>query len=151
VIKAARAFALLTLMTGMALGHMSSAYGETYYRWVDDRGHPVHSDRPPPTGTEYEVVSTDSSLIREVVSEEGAVPPKIEPSASNEFIPVETGAPMIEKNPAYCERAKQNLWTLDNAARIRLPNEQGEMVYIDEEEKEAQRQKALKTIELNCE
>lgn len=151
MIKVAKAFTLLALAAGAALGQMSSAYGETYYRWVDDRGHPVHSDRPPPSGTEYEVVSTDSTLIREVVAEEGAVPLKIEPSASNEFNPVEARAPMIEKNPAYCERAKENLWALDNFARIRLPNEQGEMVYIDEKQKEAQRQKALKTIELNCE
>ena len=151
MIRVAKAFALLPLAASVALGLMSSAYGETYYRWVDDRGHPVHSDRPPPSGTEYEVVSTDSTLIREVVAEEGAVPLKIEPSASNEFNPVKTRAPIIEKNPAYCERAKENLWALDNFARIRLPNEQGEMVYIDEKEKEAQRQQALKTIELNCE
>jgi hypothetical protein len=149
--KAGKALAVLLTTAAITLGHISTALGETFYRWEDDRGRPVHSDRPPPKGVDYEVVSTDTSLIRPVEAEAGAVPKKVTPTPSNDFEPVETREAMIEKNPEYCERAKQNLETLDGPARIRLRNDQGEYRYIDEKEKEVQREEARNVITAHCE
>jgi hypothetical protein len=150
VILKGRIFAPLLAAAILISGYLPTAYAETYYRWKDDRGNPVHSDRPPPKGTAYEVVSTQSSLVRPVEPEKGAVPKKVQPTVSNDFEPVETKKAMIEKNPEYCSRAKQNLATLDSSARIRLRNDQGEYRYIDEEEKANQRQQALDTITVHC-
>ena len=147
---ASKTFVLLVTTAFIAFGYISTAAGETYYRWNDDRGNPVHSDRPPPKGTEYEVVSTDTSLIRQVEADSGAVPKKLTPTPSNDFEPVETKEVMIEQNPEYCARARANLKTLETSARIRLRNEQGEYRYIDEEEKAIQRQQALDAIAAHC-
>jgi hypothetical protein len=125
--------------------------GETLYRWLDDRGNPVNSDRPPPKGVEYEVISTSSSMVRKVDSDEGAVPLEVKSTASNDFEVVDTSTPRIEKNPEFCQRAQDNLTQLDTHARIRLRNEEGEIRYLDEEEKAAERQKALDAIEAFCE
>ena len=54
-------------------GSLANA-GQVVYRWKDDRGNPVNSDRPPPKGVDYEVISTQSSMVRPVDSKEGAVP-----------------------------------------------------------------------------
>lgn len=124
---------------------------EVYYRWINERGFPMLSDRPPPKGIDYEVVSTGSSFKRPVDAEEGAVPREVEPSPGNEFETVQKEKPKIEKNPEFCARAQENLATLNTAARIRMRNEAGEMAYIDEEEKERQRKRARDTIELHCE
>jgi hypothetical protein len=148
--KAGKAFAVLLTTAAITLGTISIAFGETFYRWEDDRGHPVHSDRPPPKGVNYEVVSTETSLIRPVEAEKGAVPKKVTPTPSNDFEPVETREAMIEKNPEYCKRAQENLYMLNKVARIRLRNDQGEYRYIDEEEKEIQRQNAIDTIAMHC-
>ena len=119
---------------------------------MDERGNPVHSDRPPPKGTDYEVVSTGSSLIRQVDAEEGAVPAETEPRVGNEFERVDKEqAQVVEKNPEYCRRARENLATLTTTARIRVRNDQGEYRYIDEEEKEIQRQRARDSIAVHCE
>jgi hypothetical protein len=136
---------VLTLM-----GSYASA-GQTLYRWTDERGNPVTSDRPPPTGVEYEVISTDSSMVRQVDSEEGAVPLKVKPTPSNNFEQVNTKNPTIEKNPEYCARAQDNLLQLDTHARIRLRNDQGEVRFLNVEEKITEREKALASIETYCE
>ena len=136
---------VLTLM-----GSYASA-GQTLYRWTDERGNPVNSDRPPPTGVEYEVISTDSSMVRQVDSDEGAVPLKVKPTPSNDFEPVNTEKPASLKNPEYCAIAQENLKQLNTHARIRLRNDQGEIRYLNEEEKAVEREKALDAIEAFCE
>ncbi len=143
------AIALVSSMLGF--GSSFSEAAKVYYRWIDDRGDPVHSDRPPPKGIDYEVISTQSSLVRPVDASEGAVPAEVEPSVSNEFEPEERTQPAIKKNPEYCQRARDNLETLDTRARIRVRNEKGEFTYIDEQEKERRREEAREAIDIYCE
>jgi hypothetical protein len=151
VIRAGKTFTVLVATAALTLGYIATASAETFYRWTDDRGNPVHSDRPPPKGIDYEVVSTDTSLIRPVEAESGAVPKKIQPTPSNDFEPVETKEVMIEKNPEYCARGKENLKVIDETPRIRMRNEQGEMEIISPETRAIQRQQALDTIANHCE
>ncbi len=137
----------------LGLAALNAHAGQTHYRWLDDRGNPVHSDRPPPEGIDYEVVSTESSLIRQVDAEEGAVPPEVDPKPGNEFKQVNKSAEMqaTPKNPEYCKRAQENLNTLNTSARIRLRDDNGEFRFLSEEEKAEQRAKAEEIIELYCE
>ena len=123
---------------------------DVYYRWIDERGQPVHSDRPPAQGIKYEVVSSGSSLKRVVDADEGAVPAEVEPTVSNRFEAVED-AKAIEKNPEYCTRARDNLAQLDSNGRIRLRDDQGDLYYLDEQQIAAERQKALDAIDVYCE
>lgn len=151
MIRAGNTFIPVLATMAITLGYISAASGETYYRWTDDRGSPVHSDRPPPKGVAYEVVSTDSRLVRPVEPDKGAVPKKVTPTVSNDFQPMDTRQVLVEKNPEYCQRAKENLNALNTSARIRLRNEEGEYIYIDEEQKAIEKQKALDAIAVNCE
>ena len=128
----------------------TSAGENVHYRWLDDRGNPVHSDRPPPQGTPYEVVSTQSSLIRKVDAGVGAVPATTEPTPGNTFEQVETKPQGVKKNPEQCQRARQNLETLDTKVNIQIRNDQGELRSLSEEEKEAQRKQAIDTIAVHC-
>ena len=129
----------------------SADASSTYYRWQDDRGNPVHSDRPPPMGTPYEVITTGSSLVRQVDADEGAVPATTEPTVSNDFQPVNTNKSQLKKNPEQCQRAQENLQTLNTKVRIQVRNDQGELRPISEEEKEIQRQQAMDVIAVHCE
>jgi hypothetical protein len=146
-----RTFALLLAVAVPTLcGSLANA-GQVVYRWMDSQGNPVNSDRPPPVGTEYEVISTNSSMVRAVDADEGAVPLKVKPSPDNQFEPVDTATPKIERNPEYCQRAQENLAALDSKVRIQMRNEQGEVHFLTEEERNVQRQKALDTIKVHCE
>ena len=134
---------------------MPTQAADTYYRWKDERGKLVVSDRPPPDpNTEYEVVSQRSTLVRRVQPGEGAVPPEVTPRPGNEFEQVDTRVEIeaVKKNPESCARAKANLETLNTTARIRIRDkETGELRFISEEEKDVQRQKARDTIRVHCE
>jgi hypothetical protein len=139
------------ILVALLLPLSGASAGETLYRWLDNRGNPVNSDRPPPKGVEYEVISTSSSMVRKVDSDEGAVPLEVKSTASNDFEEVNTSTPRIEKNPEFCARARDNLTQIDSSARIRLRNDQGEARYLSEEEKLAEREKAVSAIEVYCE
>jgi len=144
-----RALVLVTAL--LTLSSFYASADRVVYRWKDDAGNQVNSDRPPPQGVDYEVVSTSSSFVREVDAEEGVVPLEVAPTADTETKPVATSTPQIEKNPEHCKTARDNLQTLDSHARIRLRDEQGEYRYIDEDEKQQQRKLALDAIKAFCE
>ena len=147
-ISLARAITLA--LAAMILSGPIAQAGQAVYRWTDDRGNPVNSDRPPPKGVDYEVISTNSSMVRPVDAEEGAVPLQVKPSPSNEFDPVDASPPKIEKNPEYCQRARENLETLNMNVRIQMRDENGEVYFLSEEDRAIQRKKAQDSIEVNC-
>lgn len=135
----------------LLFGTSAAVSAETLYRWIDDKGNQVNSDRPPPTGIEYEVISTSSSMVRKVDSEEGAVPKTVNSSPGNQFESEQTEQRVIEKNPEYCARARDNLAQLDTRARIRMRDDNGEVRYLNEDERALERDKALAAIEAYCE
>ena len=139
---------LLVLMTsGANLGMADN----NHYRWIDDRGNPVYSDRAPPKGVDYEVVSAGSGLKRLVDAEEGAVPPEVEPRVGNEFEQVDTvAAKRSKKNPELCERAGKNLEALTSSEQVKVRNDQGEVRLLTPEEMEVQRQTAKAQISVYC-
>ena len=143
-----RVFAVATALFVLLASYATA--GETVYRWNNERGNPVISDRPPPAGIAYEVISTGSSLVRKVDANEGAVPLDVKPTPSNDFERVDTAAPKIEKNALYCERARDNLKQIETHARIRMRNDQGEVYYLSEKEKVAEKEKTLAAIETYC-
>ena len=147
---------LAVLLTAVLLLPTPSSASDTYYRWKDEQGKLVVSDRPPTDeGVEYEVVSPRSTLVRRVSPGEGAVPAEVNPRPGNEFEQVDTRREQLEvipKNPESCARARANMETLNTSARIRIRDMQtGELRFISEEEKETQRQKARDIIRVHCE
>ncbi|MFT5709754.1 MAG: hypothetical protein ACI8QT_000441 [Halioglobus sp.] len=140
------------LVATAALTCISVQANETHYRWLDRYGNPVHSDRPPPKGTDYQVITSGTSLVRKVDSTEGAVPAETSPSVDNKFNPVETANPKtLAKNTEFCKRAKENLAALNSKARIRMKNDQGETYILTEEDKEEKRAEARSVIGSACE
>lgn len=130
----------------------SSVADNNHYRWLDNRGEPVYSDRPPPQGIDYEVISAGSSLKRIVSAEEGAVPPETEPRMGNDFDQVDTAvAKRSKKNPELCQRAKTNLEALTTSAQVKVRNNQGEVRLLSPEEMAIEQQTAKAQISVYCE
>ncbi len=123
--------------------------GSTHYKWVNERGEPVYSDRPPPKGVDYEVVSTQSSFKRIVSGDEGAVPLETDPRVGNEFEQVNTRQ-KSKKNPELCQRAKTNLDALTTSDQVKVRNAQGEVRMLSPEEMEIERQTARAQIDVYC-
>lgn len=154
----ATAIGIISMAATIALP--AAAESSTYYRWKDERGNLVISDRPPENPRiAYETVQPGVSLRRWPTPAPTA-PPEPGKSGSepgktgSETEPVAQEAPVPSKppqaDPELCARARANLETLGSAARIRMRDEDGEMRFLDDEEREAQRQEALKAIEAHC-
>lgn len=128
----------------------ATSAGETYYRWTDERGNRLHSDRPPPAGVDYEVVSTDSNEVRRVDGDQGAVPLEVNPRVGNEFDTYPKEPRDFKKSPETCQRAKENMASLNSGEVIRMRNDQGELRELSAEEIAYQKQRAEQVMRAHC-
>ena len=125
------------------------------YRWLDERGNLVISDRPPEDGSiEYEAVRMGASTMQRAFRRSPDPEPETAAEAP-EKAPPNAGGPMTriespEKDPELCRQARDNLEALDTFVRIRTQDEHGEYYYLTEEDKEFQREQARETIRIHC-
>jgi len=140
------------LVLGCCLTSPAVLAEDGYYKWIDERGNPKLSDRPPPAGVEYEYVSTDTGMKRRVsaTSNNSSSPAPAMPAPEKMPTTVAEQQTKIKKNPAYCDQAKANLDTLNSAARVRIRDPEGDIRYLSEEEKDIQRRKANDMISVHC-
>ncbi len=143
----------LILCTGL-FSLSGQAAEEGYYKWRDAKGRPQHSDRPPPSGVEYEFISTSTGMTRRVAADESngreygsSAPAMPQPTEEESNAAAQQAA--IEKDPAVCDQAKANLDTLNSTARVRIRDDQG-IRYLTDEEKDIQRQRASDLIAIHC-
>ena len=148
-----RSLAAISIVVTVAFTAMitSARDGTTHYRWLDNRGNPVHSDRPPPKGIDYEVVETGSSIVRQVKGNTGAVPPETTPRVGNRFETVDKNGTGFTKSTSQCQRAKENLAALNGGAEIKVRNSQGELRTLSSQEVTEEAEKANNAIRLHCE
>jgi Domain of unknown function (DUF4124) len=153
VIRGTTGWLAALLVAGLTLPALQANANNEYYRWKDGQGNPVHSDRPPPQGTPYEVISTESKNVRKVARDEdrgASNKSKLEDearTAANEH----REQPSVDKNPTYCEQAKQNLQTLETAPRIRILGNDGEYRFLSDDERDQQKKTAQANISVYCE
>ena len=144
---AAVAFSLIAF-SGFSLGS-----GDTYYRWLDASGTPVSSDRPPPAGVEYDVITTNTNQRLSSRTAEPAAPGvatgDAERSSEQQSASAAPAGP--EKDPEACATARKNLETLNSHARIRVPDGNGNYRFLNEEEKAQQLAHSQSAIAHYCE
>lgn len=129
------------------------------YRWVDDNGNPVLSDRPPETGIPYTEVGIDTGFRRypKPVANETGDPAGQAPtsSASSSLLASSTdgqsnGMEVVEPQPALCEQAKDNIFKLETFPRMRVRDDDGEVRFMSDEERATQLATAYKVRDANC-
>jgi hypothetical protein len=139
---------LVAAMTGSGM----LAAETDHYRWLNERGQPVYSDRPPPKGVNYEVISSSSNLKRVVSADEGAVPLETKSSVGNQFDSVSNSKERPStKNTELCTRATMNLIALESEGTINVRNDQGEVKALSPQEREIARQTAKAQKGIYCE
>lgn len=137
------------MMLALAAGSLQSLAETAYYRWVDDRGNMILSDRPPTNGANYEVVSTGAGFDPTMPTgdEDEAV-------ATADPQPGQTSkAPQAisQKNPELCAVARNNLDALTSTDRVVMRDEQGQVKVLAPEEIKANIQTTRGQINAYCE
>ena len=128
----------------------------TTYRWVDDNGNPVLSDRPPPTGTPYTEIEIKTGLKRYAESTTAAPEP---PSVTTELTTQQsTALAVADVNESVlpsasqdeCEALDIDIERLTNYPRIIVRDEVGEEHLLSPEERATRLEEALAFAETFC-
>lgn len=145
------AWALACVLASLSAGTLAD---QTYYRWTDDRGNLVMSDRPPDRADiEYETIAAQGSSLRRPRKSPAPAPAAAGTSSDASSAPQPATAPKVaavERDPELCEQARKNLEVLTMKPRIRIYNEQGELEYLTPGQIEEEKRKTRLTIEEHC-
>ena len=141
---------LLLLLQGQPAGASST------YRWVDDNGNPVLSDRPPPTGTPYTEIEIKTGLKRYAKSTTAATEP---PSVTTELRAQQsTALAVADVNESVlpsasqdeCEALDIDIERLTNYPRIIVRDDVGEEHLLGPEERVTRLEEALALSDKLC-
>ncbi len=121
----------------------ASQAAEKIYRWVDDEG-VTHFTAHPPKNRESELVRVQTGRSDPVKKEDST--PESQSANTNQGDP----ATQQGRDDAYrCSIAQENLRVLQTSARVQV-QENGEIRYLNEEEKRERTEQAQQIINESC-
>lgn len=132
-------------MAFLSLAATVTHAADKLYRWTDERGQIVISDRPPEAGTPHETLSVKSG--RSLSTPATAAP--AEDTTATGTAPT-SQADDITANPETCRIARENLNALETAGRIKKIGDDGEPYFLTDEEKEIEKDRARSLIRVHC-
>lgn len=122
----------------VALSHTASA--AKVYTWTDANG-VIHYGEHPPIGVTAKKINARTGhsepvpAQEETANEDATAAPKTQPSY---------------KDPERCEIARTNLDAMNSNARVKIPDENGNLRYLTEEERQDKLAETRKAIEDSC-
>ena len=148
----------ITLLVTFGLTPGLVATAGDMYRWSDNNGNPVISDRPPPPGVPYTLIDADrygakANAVSSVANSDKVGAKNSEPmdtDAMNEVGVTSNTTPKVEKRPELCAQAKDNIFKLETFPRIRTTDDDGTVRFMSEKEIEGQLATAKLVADANC-
>lgn len=154
---ASRIIVAISVVASLAVALAGGAWAGDIYKWTDDEGNVHYGDRPAPDGSSrrlaIESSATDHERVaarleprreaREAREEERA---EAEEAAASEEEERQAEAERAEKCATYKERLQKFL----QSRRLYREDENGERVYLDEEEMLAARDQVQDRVEEYC-
>ena len=150
---------LLFIAACVAIALSQTVSANTTYRWVDQNGNPVLSDRPPEAGIPYTEVGVDSGFKR-YPKPTGMGEPDVNEfdgtgaSSTDLSSASATSSParieVVSPQPDLCDQAQDNIFKLETFPRMRVQDENGEVRFMTDEERSAQLATAYRVRDANC-
>ena len=136
----------------------TTSVAETTYRWTDDNGNPVLSDRPPAAGTPFTEIGVKTGLRRfprtiHISPTHDKDAPRLPLSSTTMTnAPANTAedARMTHGKPDLCEQARENIFKFETFARMRMRDETGEVRFISDEERAQELVRAYRVRDTHC-
>ena len=147
----------LAVLVPLAYSPPDALAGATY-RWVDDNGNPVLSDRPPEAGTPYTEVGVDSGFRRYPKPATDSPATESAETAGSADTSISQSAPkvsdstlsIVEPRPELCSQAMDNIFKLETFPRMRVQGDDGEVRFMSDEERAAQLATAYEVRDAHC-
>ena len=124
--------ALLLLV--LASSSTMSLADAAYYRWVDPEGNIKFSERPPPDGTDHELINHQNPFSPDSAEETGS----------------DESTEAIEKDTEQCQIARTNLKSLTSSEQVKVRTANGDVRLLSRQEIQAQIERALRQITDHC-
>lgn len=142
-----RSTIFLTAILAAGLISVAAVAAEDYYKWTDDEGVTHYSARKP-HNREAEAISirTGERSTVPTGSSSGEKQPSQRPAATEN---TETDNTKLV-DPERCKVARSNLDVLRNNAKVRMKDENGEIHYLNEEEKAEKAREFQQAIDESC-
>jgi hypothetical protein len=128
-------------------------------KWVDDQGRVHYSDRPPPPGTQQNLLREDSNTQdsassgasdAKTIAEREAELKKENAGKQAEADKAAQKQAAEDARKASCDSARENLRALQSGLRVMTVNANGEKSYMDDKERQQRIDKANKAISDYC-
>lgn len=135
------AFALLLVLPG------AGANAAPVYKWTDDQGHTVYSERPPPGGAVEKIEPRGGTASADAIAklkERSAPPPAREAAPA-----VETAEQKAQRETA-CAQARKVIDQLTHSTRMQYINEKQERAFLTEDQRQARLKEAHEALAKYC-
>jgi len=131
--------ATLLIITAVSGLYLTSAHAQIY-KWVDEHGKTVYSQLPPPGGSASRITPRPSPVSDEAARKRlESLQNKAENRRKNREIgenQAKLSDALAKRRKANCATARANLKVLEESARVRVKDAQGNPFYLDEENKQ---------------
>lgn len=123
----------------------ASAGAEIYYKWEKDGITQYTKEKPRDVPSE-EV----RTMGGKAPSASASAPSAPAAAPAGRAAGAEQAAAPVKKDPEMCKRAKDNLQTLESTAIVRMKDEYGNEVVMDDKQRAEQLKRAKDAIKANC-
>lgn len=141
----------------MALTIASGAMANEIYKWTDENGNVHYGDRPSGAATEQRLAMTyartNSNAVQQRVQarvDARTAQEEARAEAATEQKEAEENAAIAAERERKCERSRTRLETYLQSRRLYRTDDDGERVYLDDEQRQEARQKAEKQVAEFC-
>jgi Domain of unknown function (DUF4124) len=148
IIRGAITAALLTLACAA-----TPLAAQDVYRSVDAEGHVTYSDRGTSKGapkTTLRVEQPDPAEVARLAHEQQLLDADEATRARQQALEDRNRATQQRKQQQACERARNNYYQIKDAARLYQPDADGNRVYFSDEDADAKREQARRTMIVAC-
>jgi len=148
---------LTASLVAFALTAATAVYAEEIYKWTDDDGNVHYGDRPSGSPTEERLQisssrTSSSAVSRRVQSYQDATAAREEAREERKSAEASAAAERqaAEEQAQRCAQMRAQLKTMLEARRVYREGDDGERVYLDEQQRDDARAKAEEQISENC-
>jgi hypothetical protein len=123
------------------------------YRSVDAQGHVTYSDRGPTQGapkTTLHVEQPDPAEVARLAHEQQLLDADEATRARQQALEDKNRAAQQRKQLQTCERARNNYYQIQDAARLYQRDADGNRIYLSDEDADASREQARRTMIAAC-
>jgi hypothetical protein len=142
---------LLIVAIACALSPVATAQ---LYKYTDKDGKTVYTDQPPPTADPKQLnirsAATPGSVPAKSALERQKDETKARAKGADEAKKADAKSKEAAAKAERCEQAKQSYRTYTDGGRLQKYNAQGERVFMEESEMEAEREKARRVMDEAC-